>query len=347
MLSLTHINRPIILLTTILFLLFANQVFAQRTDIVIMNNDDHITGEIKRLEVGILVFKTDDAGTINIQWDKIKSIKTENIYEIELRDGRVYYGSIESSERDGALLIKGVTLKTTLFMEYIVKITRIRESFWDIIDGFVKLGVSYTKANEIGQLSFGFNGKYRTKIAYSELNANSIITTTGTQPTSRKQDIFITHRRFMKDRWFYMGSGGAEENTELGIQLRATLAGGFGNSLIQDNHNWLTAIAGVLINREWYIDSTDATNNIEILLSGQYQLFVYDAPKVSLETRLNLFPSITNIGRIRTNFDVDLNWEIFLDFYWVLSFYFNSDSKPTGDASPTDFRIETSFKYEL
>jgi len=71
MLSLNLINRPIILLTAILFLFFANQVFAQRTDVVIINNDDHITGEIKRLEHGILVFKTDDAGTINIKWEKV------------------------------------------------------------------------------------------------------------------------------------------------------------------------------------------------------------------------------------------------------------------------------------
>ena len=86
---------------------------------------------------------------------------------------------------------------------------------------------------------------------------------------------------------------------------------------------------------------------IEALLSGQYQIFIYDAPKVSLNTTLNLLPSVTNFGRIRSNFDIDLNWEIFIDFYWVLSFYFNYDNKPTTTASETDYRIETSFKYEL
>ena len=330
-----------------IILLYNFNSFAQKTDVVIMQNDDHITGEIKKLEVGILVFKTDDAGTLDIKWNKVKSIETKNIYEVELVDGRVYYGYIEPGESEGTLIIKGVTLETRLFMEYIVKITRIRESFWDIIDGYIKLGVSYTKANEIGQLSFGFNGKYRTKVAYSELDANSVITTTGGKSTSIKQDINITHRRFMEGKWFYAGFVGAEENTELGLQLRANFGGGFGNNFIQDNHHLLLATAGLSLNREWYIDSTKATNNIEVMLTSQYLLFVYDSPKISLEPSLNVYPSITNFGRIRTNFDIDLNWEIFLDFYWVLSFYFNSDSKPTSNSSPTDYRIESTIKYEL
>jgi len=76
-------------------------------------------------------------------------------------------------------------------------------------------------------------------------------------------------------------------------------------------------------------------------------MFIYDAPKVSFNTTLNFLPSVTNFGRIRSNFDIDMDWEIFIDFYWVLSFYFNYDNKPTTTASETDFRIETSFKFEL
>ena len=348
MLSLNLINRLFILLTAILLLLFTNQIFAQRTDVVIMNNGDHITGEIKRLQLGILVFKTDDAGTINIQWDKVKSITTKNFYQVELQDGRVYYGSVEPADKDGMLLIKGVTLENRLFMEYIVKITRIRESFWDILDGYLKLGVSFTKANEIGQLSFGANGKYRTKINLFELNINSLITTTNNEPTSRKQDIFLDYSRFLKHRWFYSGSVGAEENTELGIRLRTSIGGGFGNNLIQSNVHLLYALGAIRVNREMYIDSTEAKFNVEGLITTQYQIFIYDHPKIKLVTNLNIFPSITDLGRFRSNLDIEMDWEIFIDFYWALSFYFSYDNKPqSSNASQKDYRIDTAFKYEL
>jgi hypothetical protein len=345
--SLNFFNRPAILLTTILFLLLANKVFAQRTDVVIMKNGDHVTGEIKRLEVGILVLKTDDIETISIKWDKVESVQTKNFYEIELQDGRVYYGSIWPAKIENALIIKGVTAENRLFMSYIVKITRIKESFWDILSGYVKLGASFTKASGVGQFSFGFNGNYRTKIFYAELTANSVITTTNKEQTSRKQDIFLNYQRFLEKRWFWAGTVGAEENTELGIQLRTSVGGGAGNYFLQSNINWLYGLAGLTINREWYIDSTEAIYNIEGLITGQYLLFIYDHPKVSLQSTMNIFPSITNFGRIRSNLDVNLDWEIFLDFYWVLSFYFNYDNKPTGNASQSDYRAETSIKYEL
>ena len=87
--------------------------------------------------------------------------------------------------------------------------------------------------------------------------------------------------------------------------------------------------------------------NIEGLLNGKYQLFVYDHPKVSFQTSLNIFPGITDFGRIRSNLNSYLDWEIFLDFYWVLSFYFSYDNKPASTASETDYRFETSIKYEL
>jgi hypothetical protein len=312
-----------------------------------MQNGDHITGEIKRLEVGILTFKTDDMETISIKWDKVKSVQTKNIYEIELQDGRVYYGSIEPADIDNALLIKGVTAETRLFMPFMVKITRIKESFWEILDGYVKLGASFTKASSVGQLSFGFSGNYRTQLFLAELTANSVITTTGTEQTSRKQDITFSYRRFLEEKWFWGALLSAEENTQLGIQLRTTIGGGVGRYFLQTNINWFNGLAGLTLNREWFRDSTQAVNNIEALLNGEYRLFIYDHPKVSLTTSLNVFPSITNFGRIRSDFNIDLDWEIIIDLYWVLSFYFNYDSKPTSTASKTDYRFETSFKFEL
>lgn len=330
-----------------LILFLVSTAFAQREDVVIMQNGDHITGEIKRLEVGILVFKTDDMETISIKWDKVESIQTNNIYEIELQDGRVYFGSIRPGDIEGSLLVKGVTAENRLFMPFIVKIIRIKESFWDILDGYIRLGASFTKASKVGQLSFGFKGNYRTKIFLAELTANSVNTTTNKEQTSRKQDITFSYRRFLESKWFWGALLSAEENTQLGIQLRTTIGGGIGRYFLQTNINWLNGLAGLTLNREWYRDSTQAVNNVEALLNGEYRLFIYDHPKVGLSTSLNVLPSITNFGRVRSDLNVDLDWEIIIDFYWVLSFYFNFDNKPTSSASQTDYRFETSFKYEL
>ncbi|HEY7752140.1 MAG TPA: DUF481 domain-containing protein [Ignavibacteriaceae bacterium] len=344
--QLRQIIYPHILI--IIFLVLNSKVYAQKEDVVILNNGDKITGEIKYLRVGILNFKTDNMETISIQWDKVKSISTKNFYEIQLDDGREYFGSIEPSGEEGILLLKGITIDTKLFMKYMIRIERIKDSFWDILDGYIKFGFSYTKANEIGQLSVGGNARYRTKINFTELNLNSVITTTENEASSRKQELSFSYQQNFEDRWFAAGLANIESNSELGIKLRASLGGGIGNNLIQSGHQWLYTLAGALVNREWLEDESTPTYNVEGLLNAQYQFFKYDHPKASLLTYIYLLPSLTEFGRFRMSYNIQLSWEIFIDFYWDLTFYFDYDNKPQSEgASHSDYRIDNSIKYEF
>ena len=50
-----------------------------KTDVVTLANGDRITGEIERLERGRLEFKTDDAGTLYLEWDKLASLVREPV----------------------------------------------------------------------------------------------------------------------------------------------------------------------------------------------------------------------------------------------------------------------------
>lgn len=343
--SIAYSNFFIIL---IISLLISSSSFAQKTDVVILNNGDKITGEVKSLRVGILNYKTDNMETVSIQWDKIKSIQTENFFEVEVTDGRVFFGSISPSDDEGMMIVKGVTLEHNLFMKYVVRINRIKESFWDILDGYIKFGFSFTKASQVGQLSLGGNAKYRTKINYSELTLNSIITTTESDPTSRKQDLSFTYQHNLDYNWFAAGLASIESNTELGVKLRASLGGGIGNNLIQSGNQWLYGLAGLSFNRELKADQSNPTYNLEGLINAQYQFFKYDHPKASLLTYVNILPSFTDLGRFRFNYNAQLSWEMFIDFYWDLSFYLEYDSEPQSlTASQYDYSIDTSIKYEF
>lgn len=332
--------------TFLLVLLISSFSLAQKTDIVILKNGDKITGEVKYLKVGILTYKTDNMETVSIQWNKIKSISTKNFFEIELVDGRVYFGSIEPSDEDGILVIKGVTLETNLFIKYIVRINRIKESFWDIIEGSIKLGFSFTKASQIGQISLGGNAKYRTKINVSELILNSIITTTASEPTSSKNDLSFSYQHNLEYQWFGAGIASLQENSELGIKLRTSLGGGIGNNFIQSDNQWMYTLAGLSINREAKTDQTEAIFNVEVLINAQYQFFKYEHPRATFLTYTYIFPSLTNLGRFRFTYNAELSWEMVIDFFWDLTFYFEYDNQPQSEnAAQSDYRIDTSIKY--
>ncbi|MBE0572227.1 MAG: DUF481 domain-containing protein [Ignavibacteriaceae bacterium] len=330
----------------IIFLFLSIPSFAQRTDVVVLKNGDKITGEVKFMRVGILTYKTDNMETIEIQWNKIKSITTKNFFEIEVADGRVFFGSIAPGEDEDRMTVKGVTMEHNLFLKYIVRINRIKESFWDIIEGSVKLGFSFTKASSIGQISLGGNAKYRTKINVSELALNSVLTTTDEEITSSKNDLSFSYQHNLKYQWFGAGIISLQENSELGIKLRTSLGGGIGNNIIQSQNQWLYGLAGISVNREAKTDQTVAIYNVEGLISAQYQFFKYEHPKATFLTFTNIFPSLSNLGRFRFNYNAELSWEMILDFYWDLTFYFEYDNEPQSEnASQSDYRIETSLKY--
>ena len=66
---------------------------AERTDVVILKNGDHLTGEVKKLERGRLKLKTDSMGTVYIEWDKIFQITAAETFEARLESGERHVGT--------------------------------------------------------------------------------------------------------------------------------------------------------------------------------------------------------------------------------------------------------------
>lgn len=66
---------------------------ADKTDVVVLDNGDHITGEVMELGSGQLKFKTSHVGTIYFDWTHVVSLTTNQKLAIELTDGTRLFGS--------------------------------------------------------------------------------------------------------------------------------------------------------------------------------------------------------------------------------------------------------------
>jgi hypothetical protein len=74
-------------------------IAAQKNDTVYLKNGDKITGEFKRYENGLLVLKTNGMSTLNIEYDKIRTIYSLKYFDIVKKTGFSYFGSISTSKR--------------------------------------------------------------------------------------------------------------------------------------------------------------------------------------------------------------------------------------------------------
>src|SRR6476620_11396433 len=86
-----------------------------KTDLVTLANGDRITGEVKRLDRGRLVFDTDDAGTLYLEWDKLASVESKLNVEVVTFDGRRFLGTLGPAP-DRSIAVVAADGVTTLTM---------------------------------------------------------------------------------------------------------------------------------------------------------------------------------------------------------------------------------------
>lgn len=332
----------------LLLIIFPTILFAQKTDIITLHNGDRITGELKGMRTGLLQLKTDNMSTIYIEWDKIKEIHTDKYFQIELDDGRIYFGSLQVSDKKGMILVKGVTIDKELFIKHIVEITRIKETFWEILGGYIQMGVSYNKGSNVAEFNFAADLTYFIRKRQFELIVNSVISATGDTTTSKNQDAAFSFLRYLERKWFWSALLSLNQNTTLGLDLRANLGAALGNDFIHTNDMLLSSQVGLLGNREWYTNQTEPQNNLTLLITNRFKYFIYEDPGVTLDSYLYVYPYITDLGRIRINYNFALDWEIINDLYWNLSFNLNYDNRPQSqDENKVDYNIITGLKYSL
>src|SRR5207302_8967941 len=93
------------LLRTVLLVIIAISVtsplFGKRNDdVVIMKNGDKFTGEIKALQYGELIFKSDYMkDDVHLDWKEVKTMESQDTFIVGLSDGKRVTGFI--SKNDG------------------------------------------------------------------------------------------------------------------------------------------------------------------------------------------------------------------------------------------------------
>jgi hypothetical protein len=322
-------------------------VFAAKTDIVVLKNDDKITGEVKSMEFARLSYKTDAMQTLSIEWDEVKYLKAKETFRIEMEDGTDFSGSMDSDSLTQTLIINFKDYSYRIKFDKVVKIIPIKETFAERVNFSVDLGFSYTKASEVAQLTSNLDGSYRSWEFYHQIDFNSIVTTTSDTNTSDNINLHWDTSRFFLYKWFINGIVGAQRNTKLGLNLRLLAGAGGGRDIYRTNTNLLSAASGLQITQEWNKKNPGSITSLEGIIFFRHKKFQYNDPEIDLSTSLNIYPSFTTWGRYRVDFNTNLKWEIFSDFFWRLTFYDNYDSKPpTENAAKNDYGITLSFGWK-
>ena len=331
-------------------LLVSATVCAQpRTDVVALPNGDRITGEVVRLDRGRLEFKTDDAGTLYLEWDKVASLAATRRVEVVTRDGRRFLGSLgQAPNRSIAVVTAEGTV--SLLMPDVTIIRTIGGSIWKQLDGSIDAGYNYTQSSGVAQLNVNSDTVLRQPASNARLTASLTMTRNDEDEEDGRDDRGSIEASYLRYPWqevFITGVGRFETNESLGLTLRSQVAIVVGPRLVNSNRAQMTVGAGLALNDERGVD-VEPTQNLEAVLMFNNSFYTYDRPKTNYDISFWYYPSLSSRGRQRFQLDASVKREFFKDLFLSFNLYNSYDNRPpnpTADTNDIGFVLSIGWSY--
>lgn len=333
-----------------IFLLLANfnSIYAQN-DSLLLENNNSIVGELKKMEKGVVTMKTAYSDSdFKIKWKEIKKISTKSEYLISIRKGKLYNGKLYSKVNDTVSIIKNKDTLLTVPIKNIVFLDEMNPGFLSKFSGSLSVGYNFAKAENLSELSIRSRLGYRAKRWRLQAKYNDIRSSRKDTNPVERLDAVLSYQYYLKNNWYTVTEVSFFSNTEQNIKLRTLAMLGIGKYLIQTNRMYWGLQLGANYNNENFdalAGEKKSQNSGELFLGTELSL--YDFKDFNLLSKAVVYPSLTESKRWRLDYSIDLKYDLPLHFFIKLGFTFNYDNKPVAKSSQTDYIFQTTIGWDF
>ncbi len=340
----------------------------RRTDVINMYNGDRVTGEIVTLQAGILEFKTDSMGTLKVEWQDIAAVSSRYLYEVRLSNGERHLGNIVEASRPGqlSLVMQGSESGQEDAFEWIevVELRPIEDHWSERLEIYLAATFNYTKASSVAQTNFNTEVTYTDTNTLNKLSARHTRSDNGTDITNSSRANVSRAVWTGRSRDFRAFWGSYESNDELGLDHRYAGGAGIGRFLV-DTHRmrWMGTV-GLQVLTERALDEEilvpgegeeedqvqlvkgETNEAVEGVLTSAFTMWRLDTPELDLNFTFQLYPNLSDTGRLRGDTDLRLRWEIIEDLFWDVTAWGTYDSEADSD-NVWDYGVSTGVGWEF
>jgi len=328
---------------------FACPLFGKRKDdVVIMKNGDTFTGEIKGLQHGELIFKSDYMkDSVHLDWAQVQTLQSKDIYIVGLSNGERLTGMINkpATPRDRTKNVRVVAEESTVEVKplEVIAIEQREGSFWNQLTGSINYGFSFASGSNSTNSSLGADAALDTAKNSVQLASSSQFDSQANSKNTNRLTFDSRYGRSLTNKWIAAGLFGLLKSNQQDLKLRSTYGGGFGRRLLRTDKTSLIAIAGAAYSHESYVPQPGAEqvhDNAESLIGITFSTFRFKT--LNLNSRTLLFPSLSDPGRQRLSSQSNLRIELARNFYWNFQLYENYDTRPPVNDAKNDLGVTTS-----
>ena len=316
----------------------------EKTDVLVLRNGVEEIGDFKKLQRGIVTLKTDAAGTIFVKWPRVVTASTDKSFEIILEDGRILFGSLQASDSAYSVIIRGASDTLEVPTQSIVEMVRLKETFWQRLDGSLDLGFNFTQQNVKLDLQVDFEIGYIVERNRFGLRFDGSFSRQDSVADIQRRELALIYGREFSKMWFLGATALTQKNTQLSLDRAFAIGAGPGRVLIATHRVSLITWIGPFYRRESYVGEDERTT-VPLTVATDFQWFDWAGLATDLSSRLRIAPVLDEWGRWQISLVARLRRELLSLLYLTVGFNEIFDSRPPGDANKNDFSLTTSLGW--
>jgi hypothetical protein len=350
---------------------------AAKPDVLVFSNGDTLTGKLDHEAGGTVSFVSDNAGTVEVPWAKLKELHTEGPYAVIETGAPVGRKKANLDIPVGTISIHGDTLTVTTSsgtreipvakIAYIVdqatfdKNVNKKQGFTEGITGAITAGVSTVSST---QNSVSINSgvvlsrvvppvtwmpaRQRTLL---DFNSNYGKVTQPNTPTV-KTNIFhagIEEDEYLSPRFYLLEQGTWDHNYSQGLDLQQLYGGGVGFTAIKDANQELD-FTGIIDYTKQSFSATDTTaaytNNL--IGSSFGDNYIRKFPRKIVFTEIALFnPAWNSPSDYSANVSVGATFPVYKNFAFSLGVIDSYLNDPPPGFKGNSVQFNTALAYTI
>ena len=325
---------------------------AGRKDVVIMNNGDRFTGEVKRLQNGLLYVETDYvSGSIALDWSQVQSVKSTATYQITLDHGQRMEGKIEkvSSEKPEAedFLVRATTEEVHVSSTAVVSIESTKSTFLRKLQGSIDFGYSFTSGNSQSTLNLDTSAAYKTPGWEVTTSFDSTFSGQSGSSKTNREDSQTVFSKFLSRNSSVQALSGFLHSSQQDLTLRATLGGGYSRYFKRTTNSNFSWLGGVVYVKESFNTAGDQVSdqNLEAVVGLRYNLTRFNFG--AFDSQVLTFPGLTDAGRLRLTTNNSLTIKLRNNFHLAFTLWDNFDSQPPPTARKNELGVSTGIGWSF
>jgi Protein of unknown function, DUF481 len=324
-------------------------------DVIHFQNGDRLTGTIKRLERGQVVFSSPLMdGDASIDWRGVARIESERTFQFQTSSGERFLGRIEMDASPEAaedeVRIASPQGDRFVRQDEIVLATQTVKGLSGLLEINLGAGIALSKSNSQKQFNADSGITYQTPRYLATAAVSSIFSTQEEATSTNRHELDLGFSRKLSRNWSTSLLANFLTSEEQKLDLRIVLGGGPTRTFVNNNRVVLYATGGAVWNSERFSPESGnvpVNNQLEGLAAVGFNYFQFK--QWTVESTFRLFPSITTGGRVRADWRTNLRLRVRKGkpLWWNFNQTINLDNRPPGDAPGTDYVTSSALSWSF